>query len=193
MVSSDGITWTRHSVNEHEDPIDSMPAMVFGGGEFVAVGGSYSAPSGGSWFILSSPDGINWNRRRLCSASPLSGLAYGSGSYVVVGRTLRSSLPAPGMWRSGGEAAPPRFISERTRLTGDIFYFYYGVEVGGSGTFTVEYTTDFHTWTPLWPLHGGLRRLPAILQFRLCAARQPTLLPRGTAALKGHWLAGLTM
>jgi hypothetical protein len=67
-----------------------LNGIAFGGGNFVAVGGSCFQFSYASKKILSSSDGVNWDIRvsdegSCQSVSPLFGVTYGNGTFVTVG------------------------------------------------------------------------------------------------------------
>ena len=58
-------------------------SVIFAGGQFIAVGGSYLQPRGG--VIISSTDGSKWTCQRFGMKAVLTSIAYGNGKYVAVG------------------------------------------------------------------------------------------------------------
>src|SRR5688572_21821863 len=56
--------------------------VIFSGGQFVAVGGSYLFPSGS---IVTSANGENWTIRRCGARAIYRGIAFGGGAFVIVG------------------------------------------------------------------------------------------------------------
>jgi hypothetical protein len=74
----DAISWTNCVL-----PVKTfVRAIAFGGGQVVAVGGSYfDVPAS----IVTSRDGVHWIRRPLRTASNLYGVAFGNDTFVTVG------------------------------------------------------------------------------------------------------------
>jgi photosystem II stability/assembly factor-like uncharacterized protein len=76
--STDGIEW-----NPAYLPDESfLRGVVFGNGQFVAVGGSYS---GGGSVILTSANGRSWNLHHCPSKHVLHGVAYSGDRFIAVG------------------------------------------------------------------------------------------------------------
>jgi hypothetical protein len=95
-VSADGLAWSRRlALPPPEISLFSTKAsaffdVVFGGGTFVAVGGDVEV--GGvygdktfSGHIFTSQNGIVWTQRPVYFNDALKHVAYGNGSFVVVG------------------------------------------------------------------------------------------------------------
>lgn len=81
-TSPDGVTWMQGNSGITNA---GLFGIVYGGGEFVAVGGD---PQFGSYaaVIATSPDGITWTQRSSGTTNAvLSAVAYGNGQYVAVG------------------------------------------------------------------------------------------------------------
>jgi len=70
--SSDGITWSRISMNAYDD----MQSVAYGNGVYVAAGRS--------GMIVRSSDGNNWTQVSDRGSIWFRGLAYGNGHYVAV-------------------------------------------------------------------------------------------------------------
>jgi hypothetical protein len=85
-VSSDGIRWHGYRLNL---PVyTELRAVTYGAGTFVAVGVN--------GLILTSKDGVDWNRVESPTSQNLNGIAYGNGQFIVVGQggtILRSDAP----------------------------------------------------------------------------------------------------
>lgn len=86
ITSSDGISWTRQG-----SAIPLNYGITFGNGQFVAVGG-FTSPSLG--LIMTSPDGSAWTLRttnilttNILTTNILTGITYGDGQFVAVGRS----------------------------------------------------------------------------------------------------------
>jgi hypothetical protein len=74
LTSPDGQTWTRQP-SPLFDPGETFLDIVYGKGQFVAVGDR----------IWTSPDGINWTLRLDYSTTFFNGVAYGDGRFIAVG------------------------------------------------------------------------------------------------------------
>ncbi len=110
---------------------NQLNAVVFGGGQFVAVGSLGT--------ILTSPDGINWTTQTSGVSSDLNGITYAGSQYLAVGSsgTVLTS-PNGTSWTS------------RTSATGNqLTSVYYGsgnyVAVGNTGT--IQTSPDGIAWT----------------------------------------------
>jgi hypothetical protein len=79
LTSANGLEWTPSSV---EQPY-TVRSIGFGNGRYVAVGdlagGLWTSDDGSAWTLRSSPTGLNY----------LSGVAYGTDSWVAVGQNGR--------------------------------------------------------------------------------------------------------
>ena len=76
LTSTDGITYTLGSPNHNAGPDEGFEAVVFGNGQFVAVGGSAT--------IQTSPDGKAWVSRFSENMGFINDIAYGGGQFVAV-------------------------------------------------------------------------------------------------------------
>jgi hypothetical protein len=84
-TSTDGMDWAYHYTGS--DYRESLNGITYGSNVFVVVGGDYFSGPG---FILTSPNGTNWDRRDIPPArSALLASAYGNDTFVVVGRDGR--------------------------------------------------------------------------------------------------------
>lgn len=91
MYSSDGVTW--NSINTQPSgitgPTVDLYSVTYGNGLFITVGtynsSSADQPISYNGIIGTSPDGINWT---IVQYPPnyLSGITYGGGQFVAVGR-----------------------------------------------------------------------------------------------------------
>jgi hypothetical protein len=89
---ADGLDiWTkRYSTNPFSvSPSDNLSGIVYGNGQFVAVGWHYDTNWNATGLIVTSPDGVNWFRR-LSVAQSLgfesffcNAVAYGNGQFVA--------------------------------------------------------------------------------------------------------------
>jgi hypothetical protein len=86
LVSSDGVTWTRY-LSPHQLSVSSY-SMIYANGLFLSVGGFQSG-------VAISQDGVSWTQTY---RSPNTGpqfdsrsVAYGNGTFVVVGQTTTGS------------------------------------------------------------------------------------------------------
>lgn len=92
MTSSDGITWTNYS----PEVGGGLSAIAYGGGYFVAVGGSGT--------VVSSPDGIQWTLQNTGAGYPSSeggdftDVTFAEGRFVIVGNqgAVLTALPTGG-------------------------------------------------------------------------------------------------
>ncbi|MXY75727.1 MAG: hypothetical protein F4Y40_01375 [Acidimicrobiia bacterium] len=85
FTSSDGVEWT--SRNSGVSGVTFLRGVAHGGGLFVAVGDEYDATSKGSVStIITSPDGADWTVRHSGQSQSLSDVAYGAGTFVVIGQ-----------------------------------------------------------------------------------------------------------
>ena len=100
FTSSDGFEWT--SRESGVSGVTFLRGVAHGGGVFVAVGDEYDAGAKGSVStIITSPDGTGWTVRHSGASQSLSDVAYGDGTFVVIGQNettdengnLRSAVP----------------------------------------------------------------------------------------------------
>ncbi|MBU6398983.1 MAG: hypothetical protein KGS61_01570, partial [Verrucomicrobia bacterium] len=75
LTSPDGIHWTVLSTNDGT----WLPALAYGGGEFVAVGESWV-----SMTVVTSADGLNWTVHPRKIDTTLLAVAYGGGVFIAV-------------------------------------------------------------------------------------------------------------
>ena len=109
--------------------------LVFGNGQFVAVGGSYIDVTG---VIVTSPDGLVWTRRNARSKTNLHGVTFGNAQFVAVGDagTILTSIDGV-TWvnRVSGSSAHLATVS-----------FGHGVFVAGGESGTILTSTDGVHW-----------------------------------------------
>lgn len=89
MHSPDGRTFTLSTQSLADVPLRSV---AFGNGTFVAVGGELFSAPGASEFqesstILFSADGATWQEAAGIPTEALTGVAFGNGGFVAVGRS----------------------------------------------------------------------------------------------------------
>ncbi len=85
FTSSDGVEWT--SRDSGVSGVTFLRGVAHGGGLFVAVGDEYDATAKRSVStIITSPDGADWTVRHSSASQSLSDVAYGDGTFVVIGR-----------------------------------------------------------------------------------------------------------
>src|SRR5882762_9458025 len=78
-VSTDGITWSNAQATLG---IETINALTFANGVFVGVGHGLHENTA---YILTSPDGTNWQTRRPITTNELHAVAYGNSAFVAVG------------------------------------------------------------------------------------------------------------
>lgn len=100
FTSSDGVGWT--SRNSGVSGATFLRGVAHGGDLFVAVGDEYDANAKGAVStIITSPDGADWTVRHSGASQSLSDVAYGDGTFVVIGQNetrdengnLRGAVP----------------------------------------------------------------------------------------------------
>lgn len=100
FTSSDGVEWT--SRNSGVSGVTFLRGVAHGGGLFVAVGDEYDAAAKRSVStIITSRGGAAWTVRHSGASQSLSDVAYGDGTFVVIGQNetydengnLRSAVP----------------------------------------------------------------------------------------------------
>jgi hypothetical protein len=82
MSSTDGINWRTSRTSSGND---ALFATTSGNGIFMAVGFGSITPGQSYGVILTSPDGITWTSRNSGLSDIFSGVAYGDGTFIVVG------------------------------------------------------------------------------------------------------------
>src|SRR6476646_6341724 len=75
-VSTDGITWSNAQAAVG---VETINALTFANGVFVGVGHGVSENTA---YILTSPDGTNWQTRRPITTNELHAVAYGEHGFV---------------------------------------------------------------------------------------------------------------
>jgi hypothetical protein len=127
--SPDGLTWTQRAIAL---VATTLRGVAWSGVLWVAVGDTGT--------IITSPDGITWTNRTLGSGETFRAVAYGAGSFVVVGDAIIRSSPDGITWTTRvvtGGSSPS--------LYGIAFDGRSWVAVGGSGV--VVSSPDGFTWT----------------------------------------------
>ncbi|MTD33927.1 phage tail protein [Paludibacterium denitrificans] len=92
-TSSDGMTWTTHTM-----PNSYWKAVAFGNGVFVALANNTS-------IAATSPDGVTWTQRAIGISANWSALTYGNGVFVAVAmtnNTVCATSPDGVTWTFGG-------------------------------------------------------------------------------------------
>lgn len=85
FTSPDGIEWT--SRDSGVSGVTFLRGVAHGGGVFVAVGDEYDATARRSVStIITSADGAHWTVRHSGDSQSLSDVAYGAGTFVVIGQ-----------------------------------------------------------------------------------------------------------
>jgi hypothetical protein len=86
LTSPDGATWTPQTAAPIADSALTpyLISVIHADGQYVAVG-NYVGTNPSTGFILTSPDGRNWNMAAAGTTSNLYGICYGAGTYVAVG------------------------------------------------------------------------------------------------------------
>jgi photosystem II stability/assembly factor-like uncharacterized protein len=87
LYSSDGVNW--NSINTQSQgitgPTADLYSVAYGNNHFVTVGTYNGSPMSYNGLIGTSPDGITWTTLPYTS-NYLSGVTYGGGQFVAVGR-----------------------------------------------------------------------------------------------------------
>src|SRR5690606_20553354 len=142
--SADGFVWETVVSSTFDNPLPSLCAVVWGNGQFVAVGREGA--------ILTSPDGRNWTRRTAVSSADLLGVAQGAGKWVAVG--------------VGGAAAVSNDGATWTAVTTGVALDLTAVAHDGSAFFavgktgTIRRSTDGVTWSAVTsPVTRDLRSI----------------------------------
>jgi 6-phosphogluconolactonase (cycloisomerase 2 family) len=133
--ANDGVTWDAQTAPAGTDSITSV---TYGNGLFVAVA------SGGSNYVITSPDGITWTARTPADGSTWRSVTYGNGLFVAVGLAGGFS----------GVMTSPDGITWTSRVSPEANQWYsvtYGnglfVAVSIDGTNRVMTSPDGITWT----------------------------------------------
>jgi len=141
--STDGSGWTARTLGGTPAAGDTLRAVTYGGGLFVAVGDN--------GHIQTSPDGVTWTKRMAASATDdLAAVAYRSGHFVAVGGVgstavaeystdgitwSRVTFPASVAWMNAIAASDDAFVA-------------FGNKVAPDNNDAIAYTsTDGATWT----------------------------------------------
>lgn len=96
ITSPDGITWTTQTQLATLSG-NAWKFIIFAGGQFVATGDSASTPNTS---VITSHDGIAWTQRTTPVDDDFLGIAYGNGTYVVLGRNYCITSPDGIIWTS---------------------------------------------------------------------------------------------
>ena len=131
LTSADGTNW----VHVQAPATDGLSGIVFGNGQFVAVGGRYP---GSTSTIETSHDGVNWVQRQADTSNQLIGIGYGNGQFVAVGGGQDN---ATGLNLAGTIVTSPdgvNWVQRPSGTTNSLFATIYGnghfVAVGDCGT-----------------------------------------------------------
>ncbi len=139
VVSTDGINWTGYSSGFAV----TLAAVVFGQGQFIAVGES---ALDGVGVVLVSQDGINWTQPSLPTTKPLYGITYGGGRFLAVGGrgAILTSLDGQ------------TWIQETSGVTYELVDVAYGDgRYMVAGAYGVLSSTDAVTWKQSAGSNGG--------------------------------------
>jgi hypothetical protein len=79
LTSIDGINWSGTGTQE------VLTSVAFGGGRFVAVGSPGLQWQDAMGIIMTSADGVHWDRHEVLRGASLWGVVYGNGRFVAVG------------------------------------------------------------------------------------------------------------
>ncbi len=137
LTSTDGSTWSNVTSSSHL----VLNAVAYGNGKFVVT--SRSTVSGGDFGdVLTSPDGISWERHTLGTdyASP-TGIVYAESAFMLVtghGEILRS-----------GSFAPATLAGIKPTSTGTMELTIVG-EIGRTYHLQASTTVASPTWTDLF-------------------------------------------
>jgi hypothetical protein len=112
-LSGDGLDWVRSALHD-----STVRQIAFGAGYFVAaVGYDEIGSVRRESFIWTSSDGVNWTRHRPFTERALTAVAFGNGSFVVVGTggTILQSDPLVSLSLSMGVAPTLRLSGPKDR------------------------------------------------------------------------------
>jgi hypothetical protein len=85
LTSPDGINWTKQALPIMASPYQpALNGIIFGGGQFLAVG-EYDSYNDGGPLLLSSPDGTNWTQRYYPEVVGLGAVLYANDSFAAMG------------------------------------------------------------------------------------------------------------
>lgn len=137
LTSSDGIRWQRH------ENATGMEPIAYGNATYV---GAVNDSAGST--IYSSLDGKTWTQRAISSTAQTTGIAFGSGQFILVGPGRTG-----GVWAStDGQVWTTRTFSAGDANVGLASVCYYnglfvGVGADTSGEAAVMTSSDGITWT----------------------------------------------
>jgi hypothetical protein len=146
IVSRDGITWSgdAQDVKGTADPSKNFQAVAYGGGLVVAVGGGCVGTTCSG--RISTFDGTTWTTITPPAPQPLSGVAYGQGTWVAVGAAGLTLYSADGKhWTAGKTALPTNVRAVAWGLVGESSMF---IAVGDNSL--RARSTDGQSWTNIW-------------------------------------------
>ena len=181
-VSTNGMSWQRSG----DLPGNSVPVIQrihFGGGVFLAVGQEPNPlpESGKHWLVMTSADGISWERHsgptNNAESHYLNAATYGNGLYVVGGF---SGLPA-----QQGLVVISTDLANWTQVSGFPFPVINGVAFG-NGSFVavgggnIATSTNGVQWTTRLSVGQGILRAVAFGGNRFVAVGEPHLLLSST-------------
>lgn len=125
LTSNDGVKWIERSAgNQKELRRIGLSGIVYGGGQFVAVGGDMD----GHPVILTSSSGTDWTARKPATPGALSAITHGNGLFVALGNpgTILTSVD--------GVNWTERQSGTKHNLASVTYGNHRFVAVGGSGT-----------------------------------------------------------
>jgi hypothetical protein len=131
-----GANWTSRSADENY-----WRSVTYGGGLFVAVGGS------GTNRVMTSPDGITWTPRSATENNTWSSVTYGNGLFVAVANNSFLSSDQV-MISPDGVTWTPRSAAEANIWESVTYGDGLFVAVSINGTNRVMTSPDGITWTP---------------------------------------------
>jgi hypothetical protein len=146
--STDGVTWANTSISAGNASLSGWSSLIYGGGQFVAVGATDSAAS--TSYASTSGDGSTWTLRTITqsSSSGFTAVAYGNGVYSAVGGGRGASSSDGVNW------------TLRTLPTANYLAIAYGngAFVATSSSSTVARSTNGAAWTSesILPSQSGL-------------------------------------
>ena len=153
FTSTDGVQWTSAgNFADVTEPGDRVHDIIWGGGQFVAVGSSVASSGGlGPTPIFTSANGVDWTRRTVNEfpGPSLRGIAWDGSHYVAVGTPGFGFDPRNGVISADGitwnYVSFPFFALVEAALNSVVWTGKYFVAIGDLGTEVVS--PDGQTWT----------------------------------------------